>query len=300
MSEASGLTDSAVELSSRRLYCRAIEAAIWGIPLVASDCMRQSFFRDAQAQEGDVVYSMQYVYIHCNLKSGPIVLDLPATKGSGLCGTLSDAWLTPLADVGVEGNDRGKGGKYLLLPHDYRGPIPDGYFRVKYKTYNSSALFRIPKPMEATKTRSLIEKIRTYPLALADSPPTSKHISISEKAFDGLIPYDDSFFDSLARMVNEEPVQTRDLVAMGHLRSIGIEKGRAFVPDQKSRKTLQQAANQARLEISNYAAENSWQKISMIGPRSLWSFIESDQLLVDDRAAFFINPLAWQFHRRMK
>ena len=33
-------------------------------------------------------------------------------------------------------------------------------------------------------------------------------------------------------MLDEEPVQSRDLVAMGQLRSLGIEKGKAFKPDR--------------------------------------------------------------------
>jgi hypothetical protein len=35
------------------------------------------------------------------------------------------------------------------------------------------------------------------------------------KLFDGIASFDDRFYDSLACMVHEEPVQTRDLAAMG-------------------------------------------------------------------------------------
>lgn len=46
-------------------------------------------------------------------------------------------------------------------------------------------------------------------------------------------------------MVNEEPVQTRDLVAMGQLRSIGIEKGKEFKPDDATVAILKKAAQEA-------------------------------------------------------
>jgi hypothetical protein len=49
--------------------------------------------------------------------------------------------------------------------------------------------------------------------------------------------------DSLAKMVNEEPVQTRDMVAMGQLRSIGIEKGKPFNPDPATRAILRRQAS---------------------------------------------------------
>ena len=46
--------------------------------------------------------------------------------------TIEDAWFVPLVDIGFEG----KGGKYLVLPPDYKGDVPSGYIAVRSKTYN--------------------------------------------------------------------------------------------------------------------------------------------------------------------
>ena len=72
--------------------------------------------------------------------------------------------------------------------------------------------------------------------------------------------FDDTFFDRLAKMVNEEPVMTRDLVAMGQLRSQGLEKGKAFNPDSATRTTLKQAAEEAHetLMLASLAGEAWW------------------------------------------
>ncbi|HKM98944.1 MAG TPA: DUF1254 domain-containing protein, partial [Candidatus Binataceae bacterium] len=55
-------------------------------------------------------------------------------------GILDDFWQRPIpsvgeidghkwsGDVGFPGPDRGKGGKYLILPPDYNGEVPSGYF----------------------------------------------------------------------------------------------------------------------------------------------------------------------------
>jgi hypothetical protein len=43
---------------------------------------------------------------------------------------------------------------------------------------------------------------------------------VSRKLIDGVVAFDETFYESLAKMVNEEPVRTRDLVAMGQIRSI--------------------------------------------------------------------------------
>ena len=47
---------SAEELTSRTLSRRAVDAAIWGMPIVSFDAMRQGFFRDAKASYGDIMY----------------------------------------------------------------------------------------------------------------------------------------------------------------------------------------------------------------------------------------------------
>jgi len=55
---------------------------------------------------------------------GPMVMETPA----GMLGAFNDAWFRYIADIGPFGEDKGKGGKYLILPPDYNGEIPEGYF----------------------------------------------------------------------------------------------------------------------------------------------------------------------------
>jgi hypothetical protein len=52
------------------------------------------------------------------------------------------------------------------------------------------------------------------------------------------------FFESLALMVQEEPEQHCDLVAMGMLKSIGIEKGKKFKPEPSTQRILKEAAKE--------------------------------------------------------
>jgi hypothetical protein len=44
------------ELAQRTIHRRAVDAAIWGQPIVSFDAMRQAYFRDAQAQNNDVIW----------------------------------------------------------------------------------------------------------------------------------------------------------------------------------------------------------------------------------------------------
>ena len=47
---------SAEDLARRTIERRAVEAAIWGMPLVNTDAMRQAYFRDVGAKYNDICY----------------------------------------------------------------------------------------------------------------------------------------------------------------------------------------------------------------------------------------------------
>jgi hypothetical protein len=131
---------SSEDLARRTIERRAVEAAIWGMPLVNTDAMRQAYFRDVGAKYNDICYfskpqdwkfqvttpnaSTNYIYFNYNLKDGPVVVEIPAAVDAGLLGSMVDAWDEPMTDIGPAGEDQGKGGKYLLLPPDFKGDTP--------------------------------------------------------------------------------------------------------------------------------------------------------------------------------
>jgi hypothetical protein len=58
-----------------------------------------------------------YVTPYINVgKNGPIVMETPP----GMLGAFNDAWFRYIADIGPFGEDKGKGGKYLILPPGMR------------------------------------------------------------------------------------------------------------------------------------------------------------------------------------
>jgi hypothetical protein len=255
---------SAAELTKRTLERRAMDAAIWGMPIVSFDVMRQAFFRDAKAHYGDIMYwsrfstwknqtttpdaSTRYVIFFTNTKDGPIVVDVPAAGDAALFGTLLDAWQVPLLDVGNTGEDLGNGGKYLLLPPRYKGETPPDYIAVPSNTYNGFVVMRvIAKTEQANDVHAAIaylKQLKTYPLAAANSPPEQRYIDMAGKLWDGIVRFDESFYKSLARMVNEELAQARDLQMLGLLRPLGIETGKRFKPDAATRVVLKQASHE--------------------------------------------------------
>src|SRR5271165_7022356 len=65
----------------------------------------------------DIIYSMSYLDLK---KTGPLVVCAPPK----VIGMFTDFFQRTLTDVGWSGPDKGEGGLYLLLPPDYRGPVP--------------------------------------------------------------------------------------------------------------------------------------------------------------------------------
>jgi hypothetical protein len=79
----------------------------------------KSIFLTANA---DTVYFLS----NLDLTKGPMVLEVPPES----LGTIDDMWFNWIIDFGTPGPDRGAGGKYLILPPAYNGPVPQGGFYV--------------------------------------------------------------------------------------------------------------------------------------------------------------------------
>jgi hypothetical protein len=67
-----------------------------------------------------------YTLASLDLTKGPLVVEVPP----GQLGTIDDLWFGWVIDIGFPGPDRGEGGKYLLVPPGYDGPLPDSGFHV--------------------------------------------------------------------------------------------------------------------------------------------------------------------------
>ena len=89
------------------------------------------------------------------------------------------------------------------------------------------------------------------------------------KKINGIAPYDDTFFDALNTMVQEEAVAEQDMVAMGMLKTIGIEKGKSFKPSMKQRALLKAAVSLAHKEFMDMVVNTS----DPYWPDSKWSYL---------------------------
>ena len=260
---------SASDLADRTVQRRAVEAVNWGIPAVNFDRLRQAMVRAGGAfnqiiywsrladwknqtltPDPDVIYAMPFI---STKDVGPVVLEIPPADEGTITGTVTDCWQGALEDVGLSGGDKGMGGKYLILPPNYRDELPRGYIALPSSCFHNYGVLRsVLKGRGEADVASAVNyarRIQVYPLTAAHARCATTFIDVADVVFDGTIPYDLRFFQSLDRIVQAEPWQTRDKVMIDVLKSIGIEKGKAFVPNAKLQDTLQAAAREARASL---------------------------------------------------
>jgi len=190
-----------------------------------------------------------YITPKVNLKEhGPMVMETPP----GMLGAFNDSWFQYIADIGPFGEDKGKGGKYLMLPPDYDGEVPEGYFIVKSPTYNVFIFMRTSIKNGLEEAIQMVENnLKVYPLTKKDDAEKMEFVDVSGIDFNTVHTNDYSFYEHLADWINQEHTGMLDNETKGLLSSIGIEKGKAFAPDERMKKILTEA-----VAIGNAAARS--------------------------------------------
>jgi hypothetical protein len=253
------------DINRRMIERRAVDAVVWGMPAVNYDLMLQEMLTKTPGKVGQVIYwgrpldwrnqtltpnpDALYFMAFFNTKDGPVVLDLPpGDKDGSFNGNIVTVWQMPLEDAGLLGADTGKGGKYLVLPPGYTGKAPDGYIALQSDTFGGYMLFRSNLQShgatDVAKSIAYGKQLKVYPLSQADNPPPTVFTDVKDVNFDSTIKYDASFFEHLDRIVQSEPWLQRDRAMIDPLKSLGIEKGKPFKPDDATRALLNAAARE--------------------------------------------------------
>lgn len=183
--------------------------------------------------------STLYIAPVLDLKAyGPMVVEAPP----GLLGGFNSAWFEYISDIGVFGPDKGKGGKFLVLPPGYDGKVPSGYFVVKSPTFKVWNFMRLSIADGVEKAVKLAkETVKVYPLSMANNIPEMNFVDASNKSFNTVHHNDYSFFEEINKTIQEEPLEMLDPETRGLFASIGIEKGKTFAPDARMKKILTDA-----------------------------------------------------------
>ena len=296
---------------------RATQAYLEFMPMMSVNSIFEAHIRDygmtttgdvgvyVQPGEGKVgaiglTYNTESIYAsaHTDLKKdGPTVVEIPPN----VLGVVDDSWQRWLSDLGNAGRDKGKGGKYLLLPPGYEGDIPEGYFVVKCPTYRNWVMVRGFVQDTGTDDKALAyyrKKFRIYPLSSGPRADAS-YVSLSFKGGDTTHPRDVTYFDFLNEVVQYEPATAFTPYELGLLKAIGIEKGKPFAPDARMKNLLAEgiAIGEAIAKANAYANRLEGVRIYpdrkyehlFIGGRH--DFMSGDALWIDARTLFHYEAI---------
>jgi hypothetical protein len=184
--------------------------------------------------------SSVYFFTWLDTTKGPIVMETPPN----VLGIFDDHWFRWVGDYGNAGPDKGQGGKFLILPPDYKGEVPGGYFVMRPRTYGVWAPGRgmlvdgDPKPA----VESIKKLLKIYPLAQAANPPVTKFTNMSGIPHNTIHSNDFGFYEEIHAILQMEPNEALDSETLGIFAAIGLEKGKPFAPDARMKKILTEAA----------------------------------------------------------
>lgn len=259
-------------LEDELYFQRAVMTYQWALPAINMYAMKEAAEKtygqgynvmsiwkkrlDANTQittpNSDVIYGIGFLDL---AKEGPMVVDAPPN----LQAILDDFWQRPiegpkidghqyLGDVGQPGPDKGKGGKYLVLPPHYSGKVPEGYYVYRSRTNGVFVFLRgfFDRPDNLTPAVKNMEGVKIYPLNQEKTAKPMQFPDVSGIPVNMVPPSDGRYFDMLNRFIQSE---TTDYPSTDYMRGVaaalGIVKGQEYAPTPRQKTLLDLAAKTA-------------------------------------------------------
>lgn len=191
-----------------------------------------------------------------DLSDGPIVVELP--PGPLMC-VVNDLNQRYVMDLGLPGPDAGNGGRHIILPPEYKGEVPQGYFVGRATTNRVLLMLRaIPPAGDDAKAVEMLKTAKVYPL---NAPPDWKGIEWIDQ---GAKPQDFTpvrwersldYWKVLHGIIDKEPAFEGYRMNYGQLATLGIVKGKPFSPDARMKGILENAARMAndQMRVQSFA-----------------------------------------------
>ncbi len=289
-------------------FQRGTQSFLNGLPIVSVEAARRALAGFGPANQ-TVLISEQlldarslfltantttpYTIAFLDLKDGPLVVEVPSL----VLGPIDDVLFKWDTDLGFTGPDKGKGGKYLLLPPGYTGSTPEGYFVVHCRTFGHLIFFRtfLKDGDPAPGVDNVKKNLKIYSLSQAANPPAMNFINMSGKFFNTIGPANYTAFEFIDHVIQAEPADVMDPDLLGVYASIGIQKGKTFAPDARMKKILVDAAAVGDATSRTIAFKNR-DKAAYDYPNSAWctafiggsyKFEENGVRLLDAQTFFF-------------
>ncbi len=234
----------AVEVIQQNVFAASLYAMRKGIAAAGADKPNRVLvwknLADAKAElltaNNTTVYAMGFLDLKTD---GPTVIEAPPK----LLGLLDDMWMRYVGDIGMAGPDKGAGGKFLVLPPGYDGAVPEGYYVFRSRTYG--VWYALRSGLVDGKTDAAnkgYEQLKIYPLAQAANPPPTTLIDGTGRNIYTVHDENYHLLEELGALVAGEHPDAVDGAQKFLLASIGMEFGKPFNPDPRTKAILENAA----------------------------------------------------------
>ncbi len=136
-------------------FQRAVQAYLNSIQIASMSAMRKGILEFGPANTTALLFenlmdsktlfltpntSSVYMMAWLEMTDEPWVIETPPN----VLGFIDDFWFKYVTDFGNAGPDKGRGGKFLILPPGYKGEVPDGYHVARTIPTVTGSLARFP------------------------------------------------------------------------------------------------------------------------------------------------------------
>jgi hypothetical protein len=198
-----------------------------------------------------------YAAAALDLTDGPMVVELPPGPLMCTSNDLNQRWIM---DMGLPGPDGGKGGKHVLCGPGFTGDVPAGHFKGTATTNRVLMLLRaLPYGDDMQGAIELMQSISVHPLDPGGEVAEVTWVDLSNIVGADVtpVPWEDNltYWEVLYDLIDSEPPFAEYRTFYGELASLGIEKGKAFEPDDRMQGILTRAAQlgNAQLRVQSFA-----------------------------------------------
>lgn len=194
---------------------------------------------NALTQNSDTPYGLGYG----DVTDGPVVLELAPGP---IMGVIDDANFKYITDIGLTGEEEGKGAKYLFVSPDYNVDIPEGYIVRRLASNRFLICLRaVVKGADTKEAFDLLKKVRVYPLKDKDAPKVNVFQDFSHKKAVATPYFVDgkfSYWEELKKALDLDALDKEYYQMYGLLAELGMEKEKPFEPNDEMKQLLTEAA----------------------------------------------------------
>lgn len=224
-----------------------------------------------------------YAFGVIDLKDGPVVIDMPPGRFMAFVNDHHQRWIM---DMGLTGPDAGKGGKHLILPPDYKGKPPAGYFVGRASTFK--VLLAIRAIPQTSDMKAALEAVRTVMVhSLVNPGRPLEYLDRTGKDIRATgVPWEDNlqYWQKLHEVLQNEPVVEEYRPMYGLLLALGLSNGAPFAPDARMKGILERAARDGKGQMLVSAFD------SARPDRVVWKDRRWEWLVLTPESVFFETP----------